>query len=271
MSRLTLSISIGIPLKRIPYIFTAWAKNELLFVRIDQKLNIPDRRQLFDTGGIDINSVSIKGDRGLVYMCEKFTSHDLITAVAEILVNRKIVRHKLFVIEHIPEVIKSVEMTANMESQLTAVENGEETPEAVIDSAIKLVHEVMEIEKSKPHENLGTQTREIIGKCPKCGANVYEGNKGWYCENYKAEKPCSFSLWKNDSFFASRKKKLTVDILKNLLANGKVLLKGCYSERTGKTYDAYVGFIDYIGKDKKLKTGFTILGLKNNNRNGGKK
>ena len=176
-----------------------------------------------------------------------------------------------YLIEHIPEVIKSVEMTANMESQLTAVENGEETPEAVIDSAIKLVYEVMEIEKSKPHENLGIQTREVIDKCPKCGANVYEGNKGWYCENYKTEKPCSFLLWKNDSFFASRKKKLTVDIVKNLLANGKVLLKGCYSERTGKTYDAYVGFIDYIGKDKKLKTGFTILGLKNNNRNGGKK
>lgn len=176
-----------------------------------------------------------------------------------------------YLIEHIPEAIKSVEMTANMESQLAAVENGEENPEAVIDSAIKLVHEVMEIEKSKPHDNLGTQTREIIGKCPKCGANVYEGNKGWYCENYKAEKPCSFSLWKNDLFFASRKKKLTVDILKNLLANGKVLLKGCYSERTGKTYDAYVGFKDYIGKDNKLRTGFEILGLKNNNRSGGNK
>lgn len=174
-----------------------------------------------------------------------------------------------YLIAHIPEAIKNVEMTAEMESKLTAVENGEISPEAVIDSAINLVREVMEIEGAKQHENLGTVTKVALGKCPKCGGNVYEGKKGFYCERYKDEKPCNFTVWKDDLFFSSRKKSLTVGVLQKLLAKGKVLLKGCYSEKSGKTYDAYIGFKDYTDKNGKPRIGFTILEFANND--GGKK
>ena len=177
-----------------------------------------------------------------------------------------------YLIAHIPEAIKNVEMTAEMESQLVAVEEGKQSPEVVVDSAIKLVREVMEIESAKQHENLGTATKVSLGKCPKCGGNVYEGKKGFYCENYKAEKPCGFTVWKDDLFFSSRKKSLTAATLQKLLTNGKVLLKGCYSEKTGKTYDAYIGFNDYVGKDGKQRVGFKILEFANNSKkDGGKK
>ena len=176
-----------------------------------------------------------------------------------------------YLIAHIPETIKSVEMTAEMESQLVAIENGESSPEAVIDSAIKLVREVMEIEGAKQHENIGAVTKVSIGKCPKCGGNVYEGKKGFYCERYKDEKPCYFTVWKDDIFFSSRKKSLTVGTLQKLLAKGKVLLKGCYSEKSGKTYDAYIGFNDYVGKDGKQRIGFKIIEFANSNKDGGKK
>ena len=33
-----------------------------------------------------------------------------------------------------------------------------------------------------------------LGKCPICGADVYDGKKSYYCGNYKAE--CRFSIWK---------------------------------------------------------------------------
>lgn len=174
-----------------------------------------------------------------------------------------------YLIAHIPEAIKSVEMTAEMESQLVAVENGESSPEAVINSAIKLVREVMEIEGAKQHENIGAVTKVSIGKCPKCGGNVYEGKKGFYCERYKDEKPCNFTVWKDDIFFSSRKKTLTAAVLQKLLTKGKVLLKGCYSEKSGKTYDAYIGFKDYTDKNGKPRIGFTILEFANND--GGKK
>ena len=176
-----------------------------------------------------------------------------------------------YLIAHIPETIKSVEMTAEMESQLVAIENGESSPEAVIDSAIKLVREVMEIEGAKQHENIGAVTKVSIGKCPKCGGNVYEGKKGFYCERYKDEKPCNFTVWKDDIFFSSRKKSLTVGTLQKLLTKGKVLLKGCYSEKSGKTYDAYIGFNDYVGKDGKQRIGFKIIEFANSNKDGGKK
>ncbi|MCM1060922.1 MAG: DNA topoisomerase 3 [Eubacterium sp.] len=176
-----------------------------------------------------------------------------------------------YLIAHIPETIKSVEMTAEMESQLVAVENGQITPEAVIGNAMKLVREVMEIEKAKPHENLGNAARTSVGKCPKCGGNVYEGQKGFYCEHYKDEKPCYFTVWKDDFFFSTRKKTLTAAVLQKLLEKGKVLLKGCYSEKSGKTYDAYIGFKDYTDKNGKNRVGFTILEFANNNKDGGKK
>lgn len=174
-----------------------------------------------------------------------------------------------YLIAHIPEAIKNVEMTAEMESKLTTVENGEIPPEAVIDSAINLVREVMEIESAKQHENIGAVTKVSLGKCPKCGGNVYEGKKGFYCENYKADKPCGFTVWKDDLFFSSRKKSLTAAVLQKLLAKGKVLLKGCYSEKSGKTYDAYIGFKDYTDKNGKPRIGFTILEFANSD--GGKK
>ena len=162
-------------------------------------------------------------------------------------------------------------MTAEMESQLVAVENGESSPETVIDSAVKLVREVMEIEGAKQHENLGSVTKVSIGKCPKCGGNVYESKKGFYCEHYKDEKPCNFTVWKDDIFFSSRKKSLTVSTFQKLLEKGKVLLKGCYSEKSGRTYDAYIGFNDYVGKDGKQRVGFKIIEFANSNKDGGKK
>lgn len=174
-----------------------------------------------------------------------------------------------YLIAHIPEAIKNAEMTAEMESKLVAVEEGKESPEAVIDSAIKLVREVMEIEGAKQHENIGAVTKVSLGKCPKCGGNVYEGKKGFYCEHYKDENPCNFTVWKDDLFFSSRKKSLTAAVLQKLLTKGKVLLKGCYSEKSGKTYDAYIGFKDYTDKNGKPRIGFTILEFANND--GGKK
>lgn len=176
-----------------------------------------------------------------------------------------------YLIEHIPDEIKNVELTANMESQLVAIENGEEKPEKVIANAVKLVCDVMDAEKNKPHESMRTQAaKEAIGKCPKCGGNVYEGKKNWYCENYKADKPCNFTIWKDDMFFSARKKTLTTDIVRKVLEKGKVLLKGCYSEKSQKTYDAYVGLGEYTAKDGTIKTGFKILEFKNNSSKGGK-
>lgn len=68
--------------------------------------------------------------------------------------------------------------------------------------------------------------------------------KNFYCGN----RSCQFVMWKNDRFFEQRKKAFTPKIAAALLKNGKAKVKGLYSEKTGKTYDATVLLSDTGGK-----------------------
>ena len=77
---------------------------------------------------------------------------------------------------------------------------------------------------------------EEIGTCPCCGSHVVERQKGYSCEN----RQCNFILWKQNRFFEALGKKMTKQTAVKLLSDGKVLLKGCKSKKTGKTYDATV-------------------------------
>ena len=51
---------------------------------------------------------------------------------------------------------------------------------------------------------------------------------------------CKLHLNSFRRFFTAKKKALTKSLAAALLKNGRAPLKGCYSEKTGKTYDAVV-------------------------------
>ena len=91
--------------------------------------------------------------------------------------------------------------------------------------------------------------REAVGPCPRCGGAVTESKKGFFCEN----RECRFALWKDSKFFSAKKKTLTKSVAAALLNKGRVKLTGCYSERTGKTYDATV-----VLEDNGEKTNFRL-------------
>ena len=61
---------------------------------------------------------------------------------------------------------------------------------------------------------------ESIGKCPVCGNDIIEGEKGFGCTNWK--NGCKYTIWKNDKFIESMGKKVTKEMVKLLLKNGKV-------------------------------------------------
>ena len=82
--------------------------------------------------------------------------------------------------------------------------------------------------------------KEVIGKCPKCGKNIYESEKSFYCEGYKDNPKCSFALWKNNKFFEDKGKKLTKTMAKSFLSNGKVNVKGLKKKDGSGTYNATV-------------------------------
>ena len=93
------------------------------------------------------------------------------------------------------------------------------------------------------------ENKEIIGICPRCGRNIYESEKSFYCEGYKAEEnKCSFSIWKEQKYPSV---KLTKANVKALLSNKDILVKGLVS-KAGKSYDAYHTLVDN-GKYVSLK------------------
>lgn len=95
---------------------------------------------------------------------------------------------------------------------------------------------------------LSRSGRTVVGKCPRCGKDVVEGKKSFFCEGYYDTPPCGFALWKNNRFFASKRKELTRKIAAALLRDGRVPMTGLFSERKGVFYDATVVMADDSGK-----------------------
>lgn len=163
------------------------------------------------------------------------------------------------VISLLPDEIKSIEMTATMELQLSAIENGTISADEVISAIVSKVKTIINAENSREHISLAPP-REPIGKCPRCGGNVYKFVKDsktiFYCEN--SPKSCFFRIFEDDFFFTSKGKTITEAIMKKLLLCGKAKISGFKSERTGKTYDAVVSFTDRTDKNGNSKVGFAM-------------
>ena len=153
----------------------------------------------------------------------------------------------------LPEQIQSPSMTAEWEQQLKAMERGEVEPDSFMDGITAMLRELVNTyEAVKGAETLFPSDRECVGKCPRCGKNVVEIKKGFVCE----DKGCGFALWKDSKFFTAKKKTLTKATAAALLKDGRAKLTGCYSEKTGKTYDAVAVLADDGGKYVNLKLEF---------------
>ena len=137
----------------------------------------------------------------------------------------------------VPEQIQSPAMTAEWEEKLLGIEKGGYAPdafmreiEAQVRDLVKTYETVKGVKMDMPNGNT------VIGVCPHCGADVVERAKGWFC----ASRECRFVLWKDNAYFKKIGKHLTAGMAEKLLKNGRVKLKDCKSQRTGKTYNADV-------------------------------
>lgn len=146
----------------------------------------------------------------------------------------------------LPESLTSPVLTAEWENRLTEIAKGNADADEFMAEIEAQVRQLVKTYSciSADKQNLFQSERVVIGKCPRCGENVYEGKKNFYCGN----RGCQFVMWKNDRFFEQRKKAFTPKIAAALLKNGKAKVKGLYSEKTGKTYDATVLLADTGGK-----------------------
>ncbi len=149
-----------------------------------------------------------------------------------------------------PEQIQSASMTADWEEKLMRIERsdyaGDDFMQEIIDMITSLVKTY---EKVKGAEVLIPKEGVSLGKCPVCGKPVVERPKSYSC----SDRECKFALWKNDRFFSAIGKSMNTTVVKQLLASGKVKLKGCIS-KAGKKYDATV----WMNVDENGKYQFTM-------------
>ena len=146
----------------------------------------------------------------------------------------------------LPEVLTSPQLTAQWETELTAIAKGQADPEGFMAGIAEMTRGLIAnySQISEDAQKLFQAERVVIGKCPRCGESVYEGKKNYYCGN----RSCQFVMWKNDRFFEERGKAFTPKIAAALLKDGKAKVKGLRSMKTGKTYDGTVLLADTGGK-----------------------
>ena len=137
----------------------------------------------------------------------------------------------------LPEQLQSPLLTAEWESWLGEIERGELSPEDFMAGISAMLGELVgTYQVIKGTEYLFSLPREVVGKCPRCGGDVAEMQKGFFCQN----ESCKFAIWKNSKWWAAKKKQPTKALVTALLKDGRTRVTGLYSEKTGKTYDATV-------------------------------
>lgn len=135
-----------------------------------------------------------------------------------------------------PEYLKSAVMTAEWENQLLMMEKGQITDAQFMGEITSLVGKILEVCRDIPEEERRRfQTaREVIGKCPVCGSDIFEGKQNFYCSN----RQCDFALWKENRFLGSMEKNLDKKMAKELLAKACTHVKGLYSRKKDMKFDA---------------------------------
>ena len=141
----------------------------------------------------------------------------------------------------LPEQLKSPLLTAEWEYRLKQIEHGElRADEFLSDIADMLSDLTKNYHAVQGAEVLFPSGRDVIGRCPRCGSEVTESKKGFFCENTQ----CRFGMWRDNKFWRSKHVTLTKAQASEMLQGGRVHMKDLYSEKTGKTYDAYVKLDD---------------------------
>lgn len=110
----------------------------------------------------------------------------------------------------------------------------------IFDFTANAVHKIkLEEDKVLKEVTYKKKTYDPVGKCPLCAHQVIEGDKGFGCSNWKSG--CKFVIWKNDKYLASMQKRPTKTMVKQLLKDGSVQVKGLTS-KTGNKFDAVLRY-----------------------------
>jgi len=149
-------------------------------------------------------------------------------------------------IKMLPNSLKSPQLTAEWEQQLTEINARNLAYTEFMTNISEFTKEFVYENKQPKAEYKALIPRKenanskFIGNCPRCGSDVMNWDKVYSCSN----KECNFAMFKSNGIFDKRKIKFTEQVAKDLLEHKKSWVKGQYTEKTGKTYDAYITLVD---------------------------
>ena len=133
-----------------------------------------------------------------------------------------------------PEQIQSASMTADWEQKLLRMEHGDYEARDFMREITDMISGLVQNYEAVKGAKTLMSDHKRVGACPCCQADVLEKQKGWFCSN----KECRFVLWKDNAFFKSIGKHLSSGMVEKLLLDGRIRLKDCKSQKSGKNYNA---------------------------------
>lgn len=139
-----------------------------------------------------------------------------------------------------------LEYTGRLEKTLSDIEKGKFNKEQFLsliydftNKAVGTIKGDKDVIINEINNVVDIKDMESLGKCPQCGNPIIEGQKGFGCSYWKGG--CNFVIWKEDKFLASMKKRPTKAMVKILLENGVVEVKG-FTSKKGNKFDAYLRY-----------------------------
>lgn len=135
-------------------------------------------------------------------------------------------------IDIIPEELKDPNLTNRFEEQLQKVNRGELSKQAFLEQLQEdLQKNISQFSQNSEAQGSLTFNRASLGKCPKCGKEVYANAKAYGCSGYK--EGCDFVIWKK-----IREKSIPEAAAKQLLMKGRTSKMKGFKGKNGKPFEA---------------------------------
>jgi DNA topoisomerase-3 len=138
-----------------------------------------------------------------------------------------------------------LEYTGRLEKTLSDIGKGEVTKDEFLENMSNFTKEAVQTIKNdafhiiqKLDQNVQSD-REVLGKCPVCGSDVIEGEKGFGCTNWKGG--CKYVVWKNDRYLNTLQVTPNAFTIKKLLETGEVY-SNSFVNKKGEKFSAYLRY-----------------------------
>ena len=105
-------------------------------------------------------------------------------------------------------------------------------------SKSQLEAKVTKAAKASSKKSSSKTDNTSLGKCPVCGSDVVETEKGFLCTNYQT---CKYGIFKDDKYLALFKKKPNKTMVKSILKKGEAKVKSL-TDKNGNKFDAILTY-----------------------------